>query len=152
MVAVAQLVRASGCGPEGRGFESHRPPQKKAPSRGLSFGVSGRCRNTWVPTERGRPKRAPRRMAGSLRKCRSASSAEVDPRAGCARKSPEARAEGENPIGHPKEKGPLVGPFSLGGCTGEKSCGFYAALTKAAARCAAGFVRDADPRSASRRG
>lgn len=27
MVAVAQSVRASGCGPEGRGFESHQPPQ-----------------------------------------------------------------------------------------------------------------------------
>ena len=26
MVGVAQLVRASGCGPEGRGFESHRSP------------------------------------------------------------------------------------------------------------------------------
>ena len=27
VVALAQLVRASGCGPEGRGFEPHRPPQ-----------------------------------------------------------------------------------------------------------------------------
>lgn len=27
MAIVAQLVRASGCGPEGRGFESHRSPQ-----------------------------------------------------------------------------------------------------------------------------
>lgn len=26
MVAVAQLVRASDCGSEGRGFESHLPP------------------------------------------------------------------------------------------------------------------------------
>ena len=26
MVDVAQLVRASGCGPEGRGFEPHHPP------------------------------------------------------------------------------------------------------------------------------
>ena len=26
MVVVAQLVRASGCGPEGRGFESRHPP------------------------------------------------------------------------------------------------------------------------------
>ena len=26
MVDVAQLVRASGCGPGGRGFESHHPP------------------------------------------------------------------------------------------------------------------------------
>jgi hypothetical protein len=28
MVAVAQLVRASGCGPEGRGFETPQSPQK----------------------------------------------------------------------------------------------------------------------------
>ena len=27
MVSVAQLVRASGCGPEGRGFEPHHSPQ-----------------------------------------------------------------------------------------------------------------------------
>lgn len=26
MVGVAQLVRASGCGSEGRGFEPHHPP------------------------------------------------------------------------------------------------------------------------------
>ena len=26
MVAVAQLVRVPGCGPGGRGFESHQPP------------------------------------------------------------------------------------------------------------------------------
>src|SRR5918995_2972853 len=30
MVAVAQVVRASGCGPEGRGFESPRSPQPKS--------------------------------------------------------------------------------------------------------------------------
>ena len=29
MVVVAQLVRASDCGSEGRGFESHHPPNKK---------------------------------------------------------------------------------------------------------------------------
>ena len=27
MVVVAQLVRASDCGSEGRGFESHHPPE-----------------------------------------------------------------------------------------------------------------------------
>ena len=27
MVGVAQLVRASGCGPEGRGFKSHHSPK-----------------------------------------------------------------------------------------------------------------------------
>ncbi len=31
MVGVAQLVRASGCGPEGRGFESHYSPQNENP-------------------------------------------------------------------------------------------------------------------------
>ena len=30
MVGLAQLVSASGCGPEGRGFESHISPQKKS--------------------------------------------------------------------------------------------------------------------------
>ena len=30
MVVVAQLVRASVCGTEGRGFESRLPPKKKA--------------------------------------------------------------------------------------------------------------------------
>ena len=29
MEGLAQLVSASGCGPEGRGFESHISPQKK---------------------------------------------------------------------------------------------------------------------------
>ncbi len=28
MVVVAQLVRAPGCGPGGRGFETHLPPQR----------------------------------------------------------------------------------------------------------------------------
>ncbi len=28
MVGVAQLVRASDCGPEGRGFDPHHPPHK----------------------------------------------------------------------------------------------------------------------------
>lgn len=27
MVGLAQMVRASDCGPEGRGFNSHTPPQ-----------------------------------------------------------------------------------------------------------------------------
>lgn len=29
MVSIAQLVRASDCGPEGRGFDSHYPPHEK---------------------------------------------------------------------------------------------------------------------------
>lgn len=32
MVVLAQLVRASDCGSEGRGFESHTPPKRKKPS------------------------------------------------------------------------------------------------------------------------
>ena len=34
MVAVAQLVRASGCGPEGREFESLQPPHFFCPNFG----------------------------------------------------------------------------------------------------------------------
>ena len=33
MVGIAQLVRVSGCGPEGRGFESHYPPHKAQSGR-----------------------------------------------------------------------------------------------------------------------
>lgn len=29
VVGVAQSARASGCGPEGRGFESHHPPHEE---------------------------------------------------------------------------------------------------------------------------
>ena len=32
MVGLAQLARASGCGPEGRGFETHISPQKSKSS------------------------------------------------------------------------------------------------------------------------
>ncbi len=42
MVGLAQLVSASGCGPEGRGFESHISPQKEYPyakRRDILFGV-----------------------------------------------------------------------------------------------------------------
>ena len=42
MVSVAQLVRASGCGPEGHGFESHHSPQRlKKPCFALSNNVYG---------------------------------------------------------------------------------------------------------------
>ena len=37
MVSIAQLVRAPGCGPGGRGFESHYPPQKKALASASAF-------------------------------------------------------------------------------------------------------------------
>ena len=35
MARVAQLVRASGCGPEGRGFETHLSPQIQKPPHSL---------------------------------------------------------------------------------------------------------------------
>ena len=43
MVDIAQLVSASDCGSEGRGFESHYPPQKKEriPKGILSFFWNG---------------------------------------------------------------------------------------------------------------
>ena len=37
MVVVAQLVRASVCGTEGRGFETHLPPRKSPAEAGLFF-------------------------------------------------------------------------------------------------------------------
>ena len=37
MVAVVQLVRASDCGSECRGFESHLPPQQKQSTFGQSI-------------------------------------------------------------------------------------------------------------------
>ena len=38
MVVLAQLVRASDCGSEGRGFEPHIPPyNKKAPFKALFY-------------------------------------------------------------------------------------------------------------------
>ena len=39
MVVVAQLVRAPGCGPGGRGFETHLPPKKPLTYRRLFFKV-----------------------------------------------------------------------------------------------------------------
>ena len=43
MVDIAQLVSASDCGSEGRGFESHYPPQKKKrhPKDVSSFSLGG---------------------------------------------------------------------------------------------------------------
>ena len=37
MVVVAQLVRASVCGTEGRGFETHLPPRKSPVYPGFFF-------------------------------------------------------------------------------------------------------------------
>lgn len=37
MVGLAQLVRASGCGPEGRGFDPHHSPHEKALAFGKCF-------------------------------------------------------------------------------------------------------------------
>ena len=39
MVGVAQLVRAPGCGPGGRGFDSHRSPHEKALAYASAFSV-----------------------------------------------------------------------------------------------------------------
>ena len=39
MVGVAQLVRALGCGPRGRGFKSHRSPQKSDKGLGVHAGT-----------------------------------------------------------------------------------------------------------------
>ena len=39
MVSLAQLVRASDCGSEGRGFEPHTSPQKQTPNFKMKFGV-----------------------------------------------------------------------------------------------------------------
>ena len=36
MVVVAQLVRASVCGTEGRGFETHLPPQRDSVIRSVT--------------------------------------------------------------------------------------------------------------------
>ena len=42
MVDIAQLVSASDCGSEGRGFESHYPPHKKDTHSGVFFyGMKG---------------------------------------------------------------------------------------------------------------
>jgi hypothetical protein len=43
MVAVAQLVRAPGCGPGGRGFESPRSPHARAPGGERVFAFSPRA-------------------------------------------------------------------------------------------------------------
>ncbi len=40
MVRLAQLVRASDCGSEGRGFDPHTSPQKEIPNFITKFGGS----------------------------------------------------------------------------------------------------------------
>ena len=42
MEGLAQLVSASGCGPEGRGFESHISPQAKNTAKAVFFLLWGR--------------------------------------------------------------------------------------------------------------
>ena len=37
MVDVAQLVRVTDCGSEGRGFESHLPPKVQTKQKGVEF-------------------------------------------------------------------------------------------------------------------
>ena len=52
MVVVAQLVRASVCGTEGRGFETHLPPIKPGTFRAFLFHYKLICSHTqqekWV--------------------------------------------------------------------------------------------------------
>ena len=45
MVELAQSVRASGCGSEGRGFESHIPPQNELSQMSHSIWASKRSTN-----------------------------------------------------------------------------------------------------------
>lgn len=40
MADIAQSVRASDCGPEGRGFDTHCPPQKQASQQCGAFFVA----------------------------------------------------------------------------------------------------------------
>ena len=47
MVAVAQLVRASDCGPEGRRFDPGQPPTKKHIPKGMCFFVNSYLFYTW---------------------------------------------------------------------------------------------------------
>ena len=57
MVDVAQLVSASDCGSEGRGFDSHHPPHKrKAPHVGAFL--------LWNPVNEGSRRERPARRAG----------------------------------------------------------------------------------------
>ena len=47
MVVVAQLVRAPGCGPGGRGFDPHQSPHKaKAPRKGCFCFMGKQCRGS----------------------------------------------------------------------------------------------------------
>ena len=62
MVGVAQLVRASVCGTEGRGFEYHRPPKitwylwSEYGRRNLTVNQAERKRTTRVQIPPGTPK------------------------------------------------------------------------------------------------
>ena len=60
MVDIAQLVSASDCGSEGRGFESHYPPQKRTghPKGVLFFSVADMGFEESGPTV-GRAKKCP---------------------------------------------------------------------------------------------
>ena len=60
MVDIAQLVSASDCGSEGRGFESHYPPQKRTghPKGVLFFSVADMGFEESGPTA-GRAKKCP---------------------------------------------------------------------------------------------
>ena len=76
-MGLAQSVRASGCGPEGRGFESHNSPQSETTifGRKLSFlfavlSVFEALQEFRTDRMREREKRAMREEAALLRKAR----------------------------------------------------------------------------------
>ena len=81
MVGVAQLVRAPGCGPGGRGFETPRPPQYLSQladkPRGfvgyLSIHSSSRASGTWIWSDINFAASSafPERTASTTRECSS---------------------------------------------------------------------------------
>ena len=89
MVDVAQLVSASDCGSEGRGFDSHHPPHKrKAPHAGAFL--------LWNPVNDGSRRERPAQRAG-----KKVSGGHFF-------------SSGETPAIHPiKEKHPYAGAFLL---------------------------------------
>ena len=55
-VDVVQLVRTSDCGSEGRGFESHLPPEKKSLSRASGRALFFHCVESLLSKANGKNK------------------------------------------------------------------------------------------------